>query len=159
MALSRRSTRTPDQGSGSATVIRRVVAAVLSHRADAHPHSVRHHGEAPPDPGSGASRVTHIVGRASVLAATRMKEQLEDLAAEVMGWPAGEVRLEGDEFKVLSSEPEPAAGRCRRASTCRSMRSRRALPGGAPVEVRGEYDSMAGGISRKTRTFTRASSR
>ena len=122
---------TPDQGSGSATVIRRVAAAVLS----VEPERVRiRYGptsEAPPDPGAGASRVTHIVGRAAILAATRMKEQLEALAAEVMGWPEGEVRLEEDRF-VAGDESAPFEQVAERIAR------------GEPVEVRGEYDSHAG---------------
>jgi 1,4-alpha-glucan branching enzyme len=36
----------------------------------------------------------HVVGRATIAGATNLKEKLEELAAEVMGWPAGEVHLQ-----------------------------------------------------------------
>ena len=122
---------TPDQGSGSATVIRRVAAAVLSVEPERVQIRYGTTSDAPPDPGSGASRVTHIVGRASILAATRMKEQLEALASEVMGWPEGDVHLENDRFVAGddSADFEEVAARIAR---------------GEPVEVRGEYDSLAG---------------
>ncbi len=122
---------TPDQGSGSATVIRRVAAAVLSVQPERVVIRYGTTSDAPPDPGSGASRVTHIVGRAAILAATRLKEQLEALAAEVMGWPEGEVRLEGDRF-IAGDESVPFEQVAARITR------------GEPVEVRGEYDSLAG---------------
>ena len=49
-----------------------------------------------PDPGVGGQRITHVLGRAAQSGATELKAKLEDLAAEAMGWPAGQVRLEGD---------------------------------------------------------------
>jgi len=122
---------TPDQGSGSATVIRRVAAAVLSVQPERVQIRYGTTSDAPPDPGSGASRVTHIVGRAAILAATRMKEQLETLAAEVMGWPEGEVQLENDRF-IAGTESAPFEEVAARIAR------------GEPVEVRGEYDSHAG---------------
>lgn len=122
---------TPDQGSGSATVIRRVAAAVLSVEPERVHIRYGTTSDAPPDPGSGASRVTHIVGRACILAATRMKEQLEVLAAEVMGWPEGEVRLDQDRF-IAGAESAPFEEVAARIAR------------GEPVEVRGEYDSLAG---------------
>jgi CO/xanthine dehydrogenase Mo-binding subunit len=122
---------TPDQGSGSATVLRRVAAAVLSVEPGRIQIRYGTTSDAPPDPGSGASRVTHIVGRAAILAATRMKEQLESLAAEVMGWPEGEVTLENDRFSA-GNESAPFAEVAARIAR------------GEPVEVRGEYDSHAG---------------
>ena len=39
-------------------------------------------------------------------APTELKARLEDLAAEAMGWPAGEVRLENDRF-VAGEESAP----------------------------------------------------
>jgi len=122
---------TPDQGSGSATVIRRVAAAVLSVQPERVVIRYGTTSDAPPDPGSGASRVTHIVGRAAILAATRLKERLEALAAEVMGWPEGEVRLEGDRF-IAGDESVPFEQVAARIAR------------GEPVEMRGEYDSLAG---------------
>src|SRR5215216_1263353 len=87
-----------DQGVGTYTVLHRVTAAVLS--VNPRRIVVRHcdtDGPAP-DPGVGGQRVTHVLGRAAQAGAAEMKARLEDLAAEAMGWPAGDVRLEHDRF-------------------------------------------------------------
>src|SRR5205823_11557880 len=83
-------------------------------------------GEALRDAGAGGSRVTHVVGQAALDGGQRMKATLEDLAAEAFGWPAGEVRLEGDRF-VARSE----------SASFEEVASR--LGRGASVEVVGEY--------------------
>ncbi len=95
---------TPDQGSGSATVVRRVAAAILSVEPERIVVRYGNTDEAPWDAGAGSSRVTHIVGQATIGAATSLKQQLEDLAAEVMGWPAGQVTLEAGRFAVKGGE-------------------------------------------------------
>ena len=116
-----------DQGVGTYTVLHRVATAVLS--VDPKRVVVRHcdtDGPAP-DPGVGGQRVTHVLGRAAQAGATELKVRLEDLAAEAMGWPAGEVRLEGDRFVAgeESASFEDVAALIVR---------------GAPVEVTGAYD-------------------
>lgn len=123
---------TPDQGSGSATVVRRVAAAILS--IDPERIVVRYAttADARPDPGSGASRVTHVVGRATAMGATTLKAKLEELASEVMGWPAGEVRLDDGRFVVGDQSASFAEVAERIART-------------GPVETYGEYDSSLGG--------------
>lgn len=122
-------TGVPDQGSGSYTVIRRVASAVLS----VGPERIRvRHGttaEALTDPGAGGSRVTHIVGEAARTGATTLRERLLDLAAEVMGWPSGKIRLEHDRFVSESGESasfEEVAARISR---------------GSPVQVEGEWNA------------------
>jgi putative selenate reductase molybdopterin-binding subunit len=116
-----------DQGVGAYTVLRRVVAAVMS--VDPQRIVVRHcdtDGPAP-DPGVGGQRTTHVLGRAAQAGGTELKARLEDLAAEAMGWPAGEVRLERDRF--VAGE-EPASFEEVAATIVR----------GEPVEVTGAYD-------------------
>jgi len=95
---------TPDQGGGSHTVLQRVAAAALS--VDRERIRVRYGttAEARMDAGAGGSRTTTMVGRAALDGATILKDKLEDLAAEVMGWPAGQVQLAHDEFVVRGSE-------------------------------------------------------
>ncbi|MPZ13608.1 MAG: molybdopterin-dependent oxidoreductase [Chloroflexi bacterium] len=92
-----------DQGGGSHTVIQRAAAATLS----VDPKHVRVRfgttAEALRDPGSGGSRTTTMVGHAAIDGALVLKDKLEDLAAEVMGWPAGDVRLQGGQFVVSST--------------------------------------------------------
>ncbi len=89
-----------DQGGGAHTVIQRAAAATLS--VDPTRVRVRFGSTAVArrDPGSGGSRTTSMVGHAAIEGAQILKDKLESLAAEVMGWPAGEVRLERDEFVV-----------------------------------------------------------
>jgi CO/xanthine dehydrogenase Mo-binding subunit len=116
-----------DQGVGTYTVLHRVAAAVLS--VDPKRIVVRHcdtDGPAP-DPGVGGQRVTHVLGRAAQAGATELKVRLEDLAAEAMGWPAGDVRLEYDRFVVgeESAAFEDVVARIVR---------------GEPVAVTGAYD-------------------
>ncbi|HXP92875.1 MAG TPA: xanthine dehydrogenase family protein molybdopterin-binding subunit [Candidatus Binatia bacterium] len=64
---------TPDQGSGSATVIRRIISAELG--IEPEKISIRRGStdEAPNDPGAGASRVTHIMGRATLDAVEKLR--------------------------------------------------------------------------------------
>lgn len=67
----------PDQGAGVFTALRRLAALAL----DMEPERITVRrgttAEAPLDPGSGASRVTHIVGRAVEIAARKLREELE----------------------------------------------------------------------------------
>jgi CO/xanthine dehydrogenase Mo-binding subunit len=122
---------TSDQGGGIATVMKRVAAATLS--VDLDRVSVRYGttAEAPNDGGVGGSHTTHVVGQATLHGATVLKSRLEELAAEVMGWPAGEVRLERDRFVVAGA---------REASAAFDEVAERIARGG-PVEVVGAYDA------------------
>jgi CO/xanthine dehydrogenase Mo-binding subunit len=116
-----------DQGGGAHTVLRRVAASVMS--VDPRRVIIRlvdTSGPAP-DPGVGGQRITHVLGRAAQAGATEMKARLEELAAEAMGWPAGQVRLEDDQFVApdASASFEAVAEQ---------------IAKGPPVEIRGAYD-------------------
>jgi CO/xanthine dehydrogenase Mo-binding subunit len=121
----------PDQGGGSATVVRRVSAAVLSVAPERIIARYGNTSEAPPSPGPGGSRLTRVLGRATIVGATDLKQKLEDLAAEVMGWPAASVKLEGDRFVAGDDSNESAPF---------EEVADRILRGGA-VEGYGDYDS------------------
>jgi len=116
-----------DQGGGAHTVLRRVASAVMS--VDPRRVIIRHVDTAgpAPDPGVGGQRITHVLGRAAQAGATEMKSRLEELAAEAMGWPAGEVRLEQDRF---------LAGQ----SSASFDEVAEQITKGPPVEVQGAYD-------------------
>jgi xanthine dehydrogenase molybdenum-binding subunit len=119
-----------DQGGGAHTVIRRVAAEALSVAPE---RIVVRYGdtrEAAPDPGAGGSRVTHVIGQAALNGGQRLRTVLQDLAAEAFGWPAGQVRLEGDRF-LSGSE----------ATSFEEVAAR--IGRGAPVEVVGEYDEAS----------------
>jgi CO/xanthine dehydrogenase Mo-binding subunit len=118
-----------DQGGGAHTVIQRATAATLT--VDPSKVRVRYGttAEALRDAGSGGSRTTTMVGQAAIDGALIMKDRLEELAAEVMGWPAGEVRLEHSEFVVRGTDDRaPFEDVARRIAT------------GPLVEAVGAYD-------------------
>jgi CO/xanthine dehydrogenase Mo-binding subunit len=115
-----------DQGAGAHTLIRRVAAAALSVVPTRIVVRYGDTAEALPDPGAGGSRVTHVIGQAALDGGQRLRSTLEDLAAEAYGWPAGQVRLEGDRF-VADGE----------SGSFEEVSAR--LGAGAPVEVRGTY--------------------
>ena len=71
-------TGVPDQGSGAHTMLQRVIAAVLQVEPERIGVTRGTTAEALPDPGSGASRVTHIVGAASKIAAEQLRALLEE---------------------------------------------------------------------------------
>jgi CO/xanthine dehydrogenase Mo-binding subunit len=132
----------PDQGGGSATVMHRIASTVL----DVAPERIRVRyastDEAPPNPGPGGSRLTHIIGQATIEGATHMKARLQDLAAEMLGWPAGQVSLEGDEFRVVSPSAEERVN-------VPSPRAGEGEGGGAsPPELRASFDEVAERILR-----------
>jgi carbon-monoxide dehydrogenase large subunit len=126
-----------DQGGGSHTVIQRAAAGALS--IDPGRVRVRYGttAEAPRDPGSGGSRTTTMVGHATIDGALTLKEKLEDLAAEVMGWPVGEVRLERDEFRVV---PSPLAKEGSAALRAPYQEVAARIAAGPVVEAVGAYD-------------------
>jgi CO/xanthine dehydrogenase Mo-binding subunit len=118
-----------DQGGGAYTVLRRVAAAVMSVNPKRVVITHCDTSGPAPDPGVGGQRITHILGRAAQSGAVEMKARLEELAAEAMGWPTGEVRLEGDRFIAgeHSAAFEDVAQQIAR---------------GAPVEITGAYDGQ-----------------
>ncbi len=125
---------TPDQGSGSHTVIQRIAAAVLSVKPERILVKYETTAKAPYDPdGAGSSRVTHIAGQSAISGATKLKEKLEHLASEVMGWPAGKVSLKQDRFVVGRGSSNWAS--------FEEVTDRILLQG--PVEVLGSYDSSS----------------
>ncbi len=88
----------PDQGSGSHTVAQRVIAATLGvdRRRVAVKYSSTLGGVF--DAGAGGSKSTHSIGAVAIQTGTELKGRLEQLAAEVMGWPSSAVELTEDRF-------------------------------------------------------------
>ena len=76
--------------------------------------------------------MTHIVGQASLRGATELK--VEELAAEVMGWPSAARRREDDRFVVEDGRSESASIE---TVTDRILQS-------GPVEITGAYGSNHG---------------
>jgi CO/xanthine dehydrogenase Mo-binding subunit len=118
-----------DQGGGAYTVLRRVAAAVMSVSPKRVVITHCDTSGPAPDPGVGGQRTTHVLGRAAQSGAVEMKARLEELAAEAMGWPAGEVRLTGDRF-IAGEHSAPFEEVAQQIAR------------GAPVEIKGEYDGQ-----------------
>jgi CO/xanthine dehydrogenase Mo-binding subunit len=85
-----------EQGGGVLTVAGRVAAAVL----DVDPASIDvargSTASVPPDPGTGASRATHIVGRAAEDAARQLRAKLEAAGYPQVGWERAAAALVQD---------------------------------------------------------------
>jgi CO/xanthine dehydrogenase Mo-binding subunit len=113
-------TGVPDQGSGSATVITRVIGATMS--VDTARIRIRHENtaEALNDPGAGASRVTHIVGGAAYDAGVAMRALLD----EKLGLRLSEDRFVDDATGRAIAFEEGAADACE----------------DGPIEVVGAFD-------------------
>lgn len=76
-------TALPDQGAGAHTLIARMAAAALTIPAEGVRIVRVSTGEAPPDIGVGASRVTYLAGHATMDAADKLRAILEDAAFEL----------------------------------------------------------------------------
>lgn len=96
-------TGVPEQGSGMHTMLRRVAASALGVQTGCINLVRGSTSEAPFDPGASASWVTTIAGQAAARGAAQLKTRLEELAAELRGWPAGDVELRDNWFTVGSS--------------------------------------------------------
>jgi CO/xanthine dehydrogenase Mo-binding subunit len=88
----------PEQGTGSHTVARRVVSAALG--VSPARVQVRYSSTLGGvfDAGAGGSKSTHSIGAVAIQTGTELKSRLQELAAEVMGWPAESIQLVGDRF-------------------------------------------------------------
>jgi CO/xanthine dehydrogenase Mo-binding subunit len=98
----------PDQGAGSHTVAKRIVAATLGveERRIHVGYASTQNGVY--DAGAGGSKSTHSIGAVAMQTGADLKQRLQDLAAEVMGWPVDAISLEGDTF-VAGDESAPFA--------------------------------------------------
>ena len=76
----------PDTGTGALTVLQQVAAEQLGIEPGRLTVETRSTLDAPPDSGAGASRVTHVAGRATVGAADALKAELDK-----RGWRLGPV--------------------------------------------------------------------
>jgi CO/xanthine dehydrogenase Mo-binding subunit len=116
----------PDQGAGSHTVAQRVVAAAMGIAPSR--VTVRYAStlNGVYDAGAGGSKSTHSIGAVAIQTGTELKERLQELAAEVMGWPTASITLAGDRFVAgqESASFEEVASRIAR---------------GAPVQVEGTH--------------------
>jgi putative selenate reductase molybdopterin-binding subunit len=110
---------TPEQGGGQLTVAHRVAAVALSVNPGRVTVRRGNTSEALQDPGTGGSRVTHIVGGAAKAGADALRAELEQRSG---------MRLRDDGF----------AGEDGRSESFESVAAR--LCAGGPIEVVGTYD-------------------
>jgi len=79
-------TGTTEQGVGTFTVIARVIAHVLEIETDRIRVARGATGSVPPDPGVGASRVTHVGGMAAMNGAEQLRAMLEEVGYPQVAW-------------------------------------------------------------------------
>ena len=85
-----------EQGSGTYTTMRQIVADVLGIPLDRIDLAVWDTDETGFDSGAGASRNSRMASEAAYDAATEAREALFRLAAELEGWPDDRMRFDGD---------------------------------------------------------------
>jgi CO/xanthine dehydrogenase Mo-binding subunit len=97
--------------------------------------------EAEVDAGVGGSRATNVYGNATHSGALSLRRKLEELASEVLGWSAGEVRIRDDQFVDNSGHSAPFVDVAAQIGR------------GAPVEAVGTFDAQTTDGSVSTENF------
>ena len=87
-----------DQGTGTYTTLRQIVAEELSLNPEEIQIKILDTDSSPFDSGIGGSRGTRIHSAAAFQAAGEAKEELLGLAEELLGWPRAEMALAGKEI-------------------------------------------------------------
>ena len=125
-------TGTTEQGMGILTVLNRVVAADLG--IDSARVRVGRGGTdaMPFDPGVGASRTTHILGQAVLVATRLLRADLEAVASELAKRPPGSMQLRGGAFVLADGKMHVAWDAAAAALI--------AARGGAPITYTGTFD-------------------
>jgi len=118
-----------DQGAGTYTVMRQIVAQELKVPLDAIKVEVLDTTKVAKDTGVGASRATRVYGNAAHEAAVRAKEEIKKAAAEHLDCKAEELDLTGG--VVLHKK------RRRRMTYAQVVKAK-----GAPIDVQGYYNDM-----------------
>lgn len=129
----------PDNGTGARTIVHQIVSQELGRDPETIEFRIETTSDAPFDSGSGASRVTHVAGKAARAAAIELKQNLIELAAELwecppelLAWDGDAVRLpEGPDRRI--GFDELAAEACRRAGG--SVRMENLVEAGIPEET------------------------
>lgn len=125
-----------DQGAGAHTVIRRVLAGVLSIDEDRITVVRTSTADSPQDQGIGGSRVTHVAGRAAEQLGRDLLEWLDERIPRAVpnAPPSAVVRddqlVDGEDGAVLATFEQLAA---------------RLVPADAPLELSARYDGTAHG--------------
>jgi|RhiMetdeSRZDD1v2_1073273.scaffolds.fasta_scaffold41950_4 CO/xanthine dehydrogenase Mo-binding subunit len=96
-------TTVPDTGTGSHTILRQIVAEVLTLSVGQVRVQVGTTDAFAPDSGAGGSRVTHVAGQATYQAALALQQQICEVAASVLGCPTTAVTLDNGACVVHSA--------------------------------------------------------
>lgn len=118
-----------DAGQGCHTVMAQLAAEVLTIPLEQVRVRLGSTDEAPPDPGIGAARHTHIAGQSAYRGAQELAERLKAALAEEMGWERERITLEDGAFRYPGAEPVPFAEAARVAVTAN----------GGPIEFVSTY--------------------
>jgi CO/xanthine dehydrogenase Mo-binding subunit len=127
-------TGVPDVGTGAHTLFCQLAAEALTIDPDQITVEIGDTSSAPFDTGSGADRVTYVAGTAVHGTAIKLRDELSALAAELLGWPEGAVRLEGGFFRAAGVGDRDGDD----GVPFRDLASRAAKASGGRVEVRHE---------------------
>ncbi len=92
-----------EQGTGTYTIMRQVVAEELGLDPEELGIEILDTAHSPFDSGIGGSRGTNIVTGSMHAATQAMKQEMGDLAAEALGWPSGDVDIAGPDLVFRSS--------------------------------------------------------
>ena len=125
-------TGTADAGQGAHIMQQQVAAATLTVPLEKVNVLAVNSDEMPYDPGLGAGRTTHLVGRAVQAAAEKAVAELRGWAAEAHGWPEGEIALEDGAFHLRGSAEPPVTLEAAAAEAARGRTD--------PLEFRARYD-------------------
>jgi putative selenate reductase molybdopterin-binding subunit len=98
-------TGTTEQGMGILTVLQRVVAVELGISLELVRSARGGTDVAAPDPGVGASRTTHVNGRAALAACAELRQKMAAAAETIAGAPTGTLHLVNGEFRASTGSP------------------------------------------------------
>lgn len=101
-------TGVPDAGQGIHTVMQQIAAEVLTIPLEKVIIKLGNTDEAPPDPGIGAARHTHIAGQSTYVGAVELSQRMRSALAEEMGWPEDRIVLKDGAFHMEGAgDPVP----------------------------------------------------
>jgi CO/xanthine dehydrogenase Mo-binding subunit len=125
-------TGTADAGQGAHIMQQQVAAATLTLPLEKVNILPVNSDEMPYDPGLGAGRTTHLVGRAVQAAAEKAVAELRSWVAEARGWPESEITLQEGAFRLNGSGEPPVTIAAAAAEAPRGS--------ARPLEFRARYD-------------------
>jgi CO/xanthine dehydrogenase Mo-binding subunit len=94
-----------DAGQGCHTIMAQVAAEVLTIPFEQIQVRLGSTDVAPPDPGIGAARHTHIAGQSAYQGAEEVARRIKAALAQEMGWPEDEITLEDGQFRYNGAPP------------------------------------------------------